>query len=501
MRLNITLHRAGDCGLLAELQGEVTSSTLLAAGHALQQQFAPMAQVAGHSSVLMLFDRAPEPPEDMVVVLDVSGDAPLQSGVRHHSIAVSFSAAHAPDLPEVLTRLGLSKDEFLRTLSACTLRARFTGFRPGFAYLDGLPSSWDLPRRPTSRTRIPRGSLGLAAGMAGFYPDDSPGGWNIVGRTSELFWDPVRTQPSLLSLGDVVHIEPVETLTPATPLPYPPQPSTANLVATCITSGQQTLIVSLPDIRRYGHSLSPGGAFDPELAKRANQRAGNAENATLLECTLVGPELRFEIDCRVVWEGASIAWKRNDQPVDETEITMRRGDVLRLGRLTSGLRGWLAFSGGGLQRLDEAFMIAPRRLARGASLRRGDAAGASTNHDPAAPRTSLSEIAVTIGPHDLDPESLRSLLEDEWTVSRALDRTGIRLQPARSHVAAPASIPSTGMQFGTIQLHPNGELVVMGPDHPITGGYLQPFTVVSGDLWKLAQLQPGERVQLVKVAV
>ena len=49
------------------------------------------------------------------------------------------------------------------------------------------------------------------------------------------------------------------------------------------------------------------------------------------------------------------------------------------------------------------------------------------------------------------------------------------------------------MQFGTLQWHPDGTLVAMGPDHPVTGGYLQPATVVSDDLWKLAQLAPGER--------
>ena len=52
------------------------------------------------------------------------------------------------------------------------------------------------------------------------------------------------------------------------------------------------------------------------------------------------------------------------------------------------------------------------------------------------------------------------------------------------------------MQFGTLQWHPDGTLVAMGPDHPVTGGYLQPATVVSEDLWKLAQLSPGEQVRL-----
>jgi len=53
------------------------------------------------------------------------------------------------------------------------------------------------------------------------------------------------------------------------------------------------------------------------------------------------------------------------------------------------------------------------------------------------------------------------------------------------------------MQFGSVQQHADGSLVIMGPDHPVTGGYLQPVTVLTSELWKLAQLAPGERVRLV----
>ena len=61
------------------------------------------------------------------------------------------------------------------------------------------------------------------------------------------------------------------------------------------------------------------------------------------------------------------------------------------------------------------------------------------------------------------------------------------------------TLPSLGMQFGTLQWHPDGTLVVMGPDHPVTGGYLQPATVIAADLWKLGQLAPGDRVRLLAV--
>ena len=114
-----------------------------------------------------------------------------------------------------------------------------------------------------------------------------------------------------------------------------------------------------------------------------------------------------------------------------------------------------------------------------------------TGEAPVAPRrSSYTQIRVVPGPHE------PSLSDIECEVTPQLDRVGIRLRPLRPiGIDAPRDLPSCGMQFGSVQLHPDGSLVVMGPDHPVTGGYLQPMTVMSSELWKLAQLAPGERVR------
>ena len=88
--------------------------------------------------------------------------------------------------------------------------------------------------------------------------------------------------------------------------------------------------------------------------------------------------------------------------------------------------------------------------------------------------------------------------EIECDVTPSIDRIGIRMRPrTKIDFAVPADLPSLGMQFGTLQLHPNGDIVAMGPDHPVTGGYLQPMTVIWADRWKLAHLAPGERVRFI----
>ena len=80
----------------------------------------------------------------------------------------------------------------------------FCGFAPGFGYLTGLPDDLHVPRRATPRTRVPAGSVALAGPYAGVYPQASPGGWQLVGRTDAVLFDVDRDPPALLMPGTTV---------------------------------------------------------------------------------------------------------------------------------------------------------------------------------------------------------------------------------------------------------------------------------------------------------
>jgi KipI family sensor histidine kinase inhibitor len=83
------------------------------------------------------------------------------------------------------------------------------GFAPGFPYLGPLPELLRLPRRSTPRTRVPAGSVAIAADMTGIYPAVLPGGWHLIGRTPLRLFDPHASPPSLLAPGDGVQFEPL----------------------------------------------------------------------------------------------------------------------------------------------------------------------------------------------------------------------------------------------------------------------------------------------------
>ncbi len=105
------------------------------------------------------------------------------------------------DLAFVAEACLLSEEEVIRRHLAATYVAAFCGFAPGFAYLSGLDSSLQLPRRDTPRTRVPAGAVAIAATYSAVYPQDSPGGWHLIGSTSTELWDVARQPPALIEPG------------------------------------------------------------------------------------------------------------------------------------------------------------------------------------------------------------------------------------------------------------------------------------------------------------
>jgi KipI family sensor histidine kinase inhibitor len=132
-------------------------------------------------------------------------DAAIQDGPVVE-IPVRYDGA---DLGEVAQRSGLGIDDVIALHAGCTYVVRFCGFSPGFAYLGGLPARLHLPRRGSPRTRVPGGSVAIAAHYSAVYPSESPGGWHLLGSTDAPMWDLRRDVPMLLQPGDRVRFVPV----------------------------------------------------------------------------------------------------------------------------------------------------------------------------------------------------------------------------------------------------------------------------------------------------
>lgn len=106
-----------------------------------------------------------------------------------------------PDLDEVARVWGMTRTEVVATHTSLEHEVAFCGFSPGFAYCAGLPERLAVPRRRDPRPRVPAGSVAVADRWTGVYPTSSPGGWQLLGRTALVLWDPDRDPPATLAPG------------------------------------------------------------------------------------------------------------------------------------------------------------------------------------------------------------------------------------------------------------------------------------------------------------
>ena len=125
-------------------------------------------------------------------------------------IPVQYGGDGGPDLAAVAQFAGCTEQEVIARHSGVTYRVYMLGFVPGFSYMGRVDPNIAAPRHRVPRERVAAGSVGIAGGQTGVYPVDSPGGWQLIGRTDRVMFDPNREQPSLLAPGDLVRFVPVK---------------------------------------------------------------------------------------------------------------------------------------------------------------------------------------------------------------------------------------------------------------------------------------------------
>ncbi|MFJ3052871.1 5-oxoprolinase subunit PxpB [Pseudomonas nitroreducens] len=138
---------------------------------------------------------------------DCPGDSQVNVAARRHEIAVWYAGE---DLSEVARLCGLTCAQVIDLHAGRDYRVGAIGFAPGFAYLGELDERLVLPRRATPRTRVPAGSLAIAERQTAVYPQASPGGWHLLGRTAQRLFDPCATPPCPLAVGDRVRFVPID---------------------------------------------------------------------------------------------------------------------------------------------------------------------------------------------------------------------------------------------------------------------------------------------------
>ncbi|HET8864483.1 MAG TPA: 5-oxoprolinase subunit PxpB [Gracilimonas sp.] len=160
--------------------------------------------ISTYDSIALIFDRLLEEPDSEAEKLQpaLNGLSSEKISPQKHRVPVCYELGL--DWQQVEEHTGLSRQEIIKKHSTSKYVTAMMGFIPGFIYLDGLDKKISCPRKANPRTKIPEGSVGIAGEQTGVYSQESPGGWQIIGRTPDSFFDANKEPPSQIEPGDIV---------------------------------------------------------------------------------------------------------------------------------------------------------------------------------------------------------------------------------------------------------------------------------------------------------
>jgi len=276
---------------------------------------------------------------------------------------------------------------------------------------------------------------------------------------------------------------------------------------------------TLQDPGRYGYQafgVPISGCLDLYAHVAANALVGNPENAATLEMTVLGPKLEFLRDCRTAMAGGDLRAFLNGAPLSPwRSVAVGKGDLLSFKGVKTGCRAYLAVNGGfdvppvmgsrstytrgGIGGLDG------RPLKAGDILRKGEGTAVRDlalpeSFIPAYPREITCRVVA--GPQASFFENLETFYSAAYEVTAKADRMGYRLKgPALAFKpSAPQSIVSEAVVPGAIQVPADGQPIILMGEQTV-GGYAKIGGVITPDLWRIAQLRPGDKIHFTPINV
>jgi len=526
------VREAGDSGLLLELEA-VVDPVVNARAIGIAQAIAAE-QVAGVRDVLPTYRSVAVHFDPMVTDVDslraslhrAAVSTPVGREGTLISVPVAYGGENGPDIEEVAAYARISAEEVIERHCAPEYRVFMLGFLPGFAYMGTVDDRIAAPRKGTPRTRIPAGSVGIAGRQTGIYPLQSPGGWQLIGRTALQVFDPSREQASLFTPGDRVRFVPeprtrpprsaeTRTFEPSTFGTRMPDPASRSM--TVLNPG---LVTTIQDAGRFGYQdrgVPVAGPMDWYSYRLANALVGNGRDAAALEATLLGPELRFDQPAIIAIAGADLGASLDGTPLPVNSTrACPAGCVLRFAERRAGARAYVAVDGG----IDVPAVLGSRAThvvsalggLHGRALKRGDRIALGSQRQRASSLRGRTlrlpsggaRVRVMRGPQDehFDDFAFDILRRTRFTISPQSDRMGYRLRTTDPGSRIPArtegAMISDATFTGGLQIPPSGAPILLMADRQTTGGYPQIATVITADLPLAGQLAPGDWIEFTE---
>ena len=219
MENSIQFVPVGDCGVLAvcgDAIDEAVNARVMALDRAVQDARLPgvTETVPTYAALLVCYDPLQTDPDTLTPALQrLAGELtraqnPAAAG-RLVEVPVCYGGAYGPDLAFVARHAGMTEQQVIAAHCGRDYRIFMLGFLPGFPYLGGLDERLFCPRLQTPRTRIPAGSVGIGGEQTSIYPLDSPGGWQLIGRTPLRLFTPASGGQLPYAAGDRIRFVPI----------------------------------------------------------------------------------------------------------------------------------------------------------------------------------------------------------------------------------------------------------------------------------------------------
>lgn len=440
-------------------------------------------------------------------------------------VPACFGGEQGGDLSAFAKAVGLTSDQVVAHLCATVFEVACVGFVPGFPYLSGLPKALHLARRATPRVSVPAGSVAIGGAQAGIYPQATPGGWHLLGRTPWLLFDPRAPAPARFEPGQRIRFKAIDANRWARlAAEQGVTPSQAVPPVGVIEVEQPGALTTVQDLGRVGWQhlgVTEGGVVDRQSAIVANRLLGNPDSAAVLECTLTGPVLHFAQSTWIAVTGATVAgvpgWRR---------LRVGAGERVSLTRFVQGLRAYVAVEGGiavetvlggagtdlragfggfggrALQAGDWLSLVGTKQRVSGGVARPVLVVGPSMR--PKGGR--VLTVRFVRGPEWawFTEEARARFVGTPFVVSPKSDRMGLRLSAgdaATLSLLEPREMVSSAVAAGTVQVPVDGRPIVLLADRQTIGGYPRLAAVIAADLPGLGQLGPGATVRFVEVSI
>ena len=502
--LEIEPGRALSMGERAVLLGAASPPDARRLAAVLLSSGLPLVEVVPAMRSVLAESEEPLDPQVVEEAVRVAGESQSIPAPRQHRIEVVLDGE---DLDEAMERCSCSLEEISAALEL-PFEVATLGFSPGFGYLSGLRGPLaGLARRDAPRPRVAAGSLAVAAGMAAIYPQDSPGGWWLLGRTGVSMFDQQRRPPALLSAGDEVRFAIVDELEEVPPLDRRAlqigRPSAGGLRVLAAPPGSAAVDAGRRGMAHLG--IPRGGAADAERALLAAALVGGADAA--LE--VVGQGLELEIIGSVVVAAVELELAVDGRPLPSAiPLRLSQGQRLSVRSAGRGGRGYLGVGGGpglpevlGSMGTDSLAGVGPGWLAPGDVVAAGPGPSSLPGRGQVPDDPSPRRLRVTPGPHAAALVGGIDRLDGlAAVVAERSNRVGIRLEPSYPLECIDAStLQSCGVVTGAVQLPPDGRPIILGVDHASLGGYPVVAVLAEVDKPLLGRLSPGDEAVVVVI--